>query len=170
MLWLLCFRSAPSMFQQKTSHLYRAIWESLVFRLHSEIGQSHLSIEAHCDHHIFNPRVLRCNKHIAKPVSWTYDRIWKGKYWIWYGICPSWMWDMYHNVGYWFYTASMYQTVCTMHTQGVTLKVPPGDMAVQCPCFLVWNSNGWADFVSNLVLPFLFLVDGLSPVCHALVE
>ncbi len=41
-----------------------------------------------------------------------------------------------------------------MPTQGVTLKVPPGDMAVQCPCFLVLNTNGWADFLSNPVLPF----------------
>ena len=31
---------------------------------------------------------------------------------------------------------------------------PPGNMAVQCPCFLVLNSNGWADFLSNPVLPF----------------
>ena len=35
-----------------------------------------------------------------------------------------------------------------------TVKVPPGDMAVQCPCFLVLNSNGWADFLPNPVLPF----------------
>ncbi len=34
------------------------------------------------------------------------------------------------------------------------VKVPLGDMAVQCPCFLVLNSNGWADFLSNPVLPF----------------
>ncbi len=27
-------------------------------------------------------------------------------------------------------------------------------MAVQCHCFLVLNSNGWADFLSNPVLPF----------------
>ena len=34
------------------------------------------------------------------------------------------------------------------------LKVPTGDMAIQCLCFLVLNSNGWADFLSNPVLPF----------------
>ncbi len=28
------------------------------------------------------------------------------------------------------------------------------DMAVQCPYFLVLNSNGWADFLSYPVLPF----------------
>ena len=27
-------------------------------------------------------------------------------------------------------------------------------MAVQCPCFLVLDSNRWADFLSNLLLPF----------------
>ena len=47
-----------------------------------------------------------------------------------------------------------YQTLCTMPTQGVTVKVPPGDMAVQFPCFLVLNINGWNDFLSNPVLPF----------------
>ena len=31
------------------SHLWGHFWESLVFRLHSEIGQIHLSIEAQCD-------------------------------------------------------------------------------------------------------------------------
>ena len=35
-----------------------------------------------------------------------------------------------------------------------TVKVPPRDIAAQCPCFLVLNSNGWADFLSNPVLPF----------------
>ena len=49
------------------------------------------------------------------------------------------MWNMYQRVEYWFYTA---------------LKVPLGDMAVLCPCFLVLNSNGWADFLSKPVLPF----------------
>ncbi len=51
-LWLSCFRSAPSTFPQKTGHiLWGHFWESLVFRLHSIIGQIHLSIEAQCDHH-----------------------------------------------------------------------------------------------------------------------
>ncbi len=71
----------------------------------------------------------------------------KGIYWIWYRTCPPQMWDMYQNVEYWFYTA---------------LKVPPGDLAVQCPCFLVFNSNGWADFLSNLVLPFGVLSPGFA--------
>ncbi len=51
-LWLLCFRSAPSTFPQKTGHLLRGhFWESLVFTnfrfsvVHSKIGQIHLSIE-----------------------------------------------------------------------------------------------------------------------------
>ena len=34
------------------SPLWGHFWESLVFRLHSKIGQIHLSIEAQCDHHI----------------------------------------------------------------------------------------------------------------------
>ena len=46
-------------------------------------------------------------------------------------------------------------TTQTMPTQGDTVKAPPGDMAVQYPCFLVLNSNGWADFLPNSVLPFL---------------
>ncbi len=51
-LWLSCVRSAPSTFPQRTGLLYGAIsWESLVFRLYSEIGQIHLSIEAQCDQH-----------------------------------------------------------------------------------------------------------------------
>ncbi len=51
-LWLFFFRSAHSMFPQKTGNLLRGhFWESLVFRLHSKIGQIHLSIEAQCDHH-----------------------------------------------------------------------------------------------------------------------
>ena len=29
-------------------------------------------------------------------------------------------------------------------------------MAVQCPCFLVLNSKGWADVISNPVLPFSY--------------
>ncbi len=32
-----------------------------------------------------------------------------------------------------------------------TVKAPLGDMAVQFPCFLVLNSNGWADLLSNPV-------------------
>ncbi len=45
-LWLLFFRSAPSTFPNKRStHWGR---ESLVVRLHSEIDQIHLSIEAQC--------------------------------------------------------------------------------------------------------------------------
>ena len=35
-----------------------------------------------------------------------------------------------------------------------TVKVPPRDMALQSPCLLVLNSNGWADFLSNPILPF----------------
>ncbi len=49
-----------------------------------------------------------------------------------------------------------------MPTQGDTVKVPSRDMAVRCPCFLVLNSNGWADFLSNPVLPFVVVtVDNL---------
>ena len=29
-----------------------------------------------------------------------------------------------------------------------------GDIAVECPCFLILDSNGWADFLSNPVLAF----------------
>ncbi len=48
-LWLLFFRSAPSTFPQRTGYLLGACFrESLVTRLHSEIGQIHLSIEAKC--------------------------------------------------------------------------------------------------------------------------
>ncbi len=36
----------------------------------------------------------------------------------------------------------------------MSVKVPPGDMAVQCPLFPVLNSNGWAAFLSNPVLSF----------------
>ncbi len=40
-LWLFCFRSAHSMFPQKTGHLlWGHFWESLVFRLHSKFGQT----------------------------------------------------------------------------------------------------------------------------------
>ena len=58
----------------------------------------------------------------------------KGQYWIWYGICPPWMWEMYQNLEYWFY----------MPTQGDTVIVQPRDMAVKPPCLLVLSSNGWA--------------------------
>ncbi len=37
---------------------------------------------------------------------------------------------------------------------GFTAKVLAKDMAVQSPCMLVLSSNRWADFLSNLVLPF----------------
>ncbi len=50
-LWLLFFRSAPSSFPQGRGYLLGACFgESLVIRLHSEIDQIHLSIEAQCDH------------------------------------------------------------------------------------------------------------------------
>ncbi len=52
-LWLLFFRSAPSMFPPFTGPFLG--WESLVFRLHSKIGQIRLSIEAQCDHHTYQP-------------------------------------------------------------------------------------------------------------------
>ncbi len=49
-LWLLFFRSAPSTFPQRRGYLLGACFrESLVIRLHSEIGQIHFSIEAQCD-------------------------------------------------------------------------------------------------------------------------
>ncbi len=53
------------LFPQKKGHLLRGhFWESLVFRLHSKIGQIHLSIEAQCDHHTmkwhrFQKRLLK---------------------------------------------------------------------------------------------------------------
>ncbi len=50
-LWLLFFRSPPSTFPQRRGYLLGACFrESLIIRLHSEIGQIHLSIEAQCDH------------------------------------------------------------------------------------------------------------------------
>ncbi len=52
---LFCFRSAPSTFPQKTGHLsWGYFLESLVFRLHSKIGQIHLSIEAQCELHTYS--------------------------------------------------------------------------------------------------------------------
>ncbi len=45
---------------QKTGHLLRDhFWECLVFRLHSKIGQIHLSVEAQCDHHIRDKKLTR---------------------------------------------------------------------------------------------------------------
>ncbi len=58
-----CFSSPPPLrFHNGEVTFHRAcFWESLVIRLHSEIGQIHLSIEAQClpmgDHHKGGPRM-----------------------------------------------------------------------------------------------------------------
>ena len=36
----------------------------------------------------------------------------------------------------------------------ISIKLQPGELAVECPCLLVSNSKGWADFLSNPVLLF----------------